>query len=311
MTLPRSAASAVAALDPLVTRLAVDRGLSAARTRQLRWVAGELELACAHPEFPTTRVRSVRTLLDAEPVSAYLELARRGELRRRAVARPAAVSDASMRVRADCLRLFGEAAGVMVTVPDRPGMPEPRDTVDSPSRGSLLDFLERRADRPDAPAGRVRLFAIVGVVLDTGARVGELCAMRLEDVDARRRSVRVTRKPQARSTSEPTVERVALSAGTGRALRAWLEVREDMVRPLQGGAKALWVSIAGNHAGLLNAEGGSVRRPPGMPLRPRGLQRAYVRGVQEANLALAGTPGWQPLPIRLEQLRRAVEGTQV
>lgn len=308
MTLPRGAAEAVTALGPLATRLAVDRGLSAARVRQLRWVAGELRLACAHPDFPTARVRSVRGLLGAEPVTAYLALAARGELRRRAVARPAAVSDASMRVRADCLRLFGEAVGVMVAVADRPAMPEPRDTVDGPSRSSLLDFLDRRADRPDAPHGRVRLFAIVGVVLDTGARVGELCALRLDDLDPRRRTVRVTRRPQARSTSEAVVERVVLSAGTGRALRAWLEVRDELVRPLEGTAKALWVSIAGNHAGLPNAAGASVRRPPGMPLRPRGLQRAYARGVEEANLRLAGTPGWQPLPIRLEQLRRAVEG---
>jgi hypothetical protein len=44
-----------------------------------------------------------------------------------------------------------------------------------------------------------------------------------------------------------------------------------------------------------------------MPLRPRGLQRAYTRAVVELNTELAGSPGWQPLPYRLEQLRRAVE----
>ena len=43
-----------------------------------------------------------------------------------------------------------------------------------------------------------------------------------------------------------------------------------------------------------------------MPLMPRGMQRAYTRAVVEANMALHGSPGWIPLPIRFEQLRRAV-----
>jgi hypothetical protein len=67
------------------------------------------------------------------------------------------------------------------------------------------------------------------------------------------------------------------------------------------------VSVAGNHAGLPAADGHSIRRPAGMPLRPRGLQRAYTRAVVELNSELAGSPGWRPLPYRLEQLRRAVE----
>jgi hypothetical protein len=43
-----------------------------------------------------------------------------------------------------------------------------------------------------------------------------------------------------------------------------------------------------------------------MPLMPRGLARAYTRAVVELNVELAGEPGWEPLPTRLEQLRRGV-----
>ena len=93
-------------------------------------------------------------------------------------------------------------------------------------------------------------------------------------------------------------------------LKAWLEVRETLVQPLHGTAKALWVSVMPNHAGRLNVEGEAIRRPPGMPLMPRGMQRAYTRAVVEANMALAGSPGWLPLPVRFEQLRRAVTERQ-
>jgi integrase len=294
------------AVHTLAERVITEREVSAARARQLRWVAGELALALDHAEFPTGGIADIGGLLAAGPVTVYLDLAARGERRRRATVGDPRATDASMRIRADCVRLLGEAAGVLVDVAERPGMPELRDPVDAPSRGHLIDFLERRADHATAPATRVRLFAIVGVVLDTGARVGELCALRTDDLGARLTTLRLTRRPQARSIAAPTVERVRLAPGTRRALRHWLEARDELVAQVQGAATALWVSVAPNHSGTLDDEGGARRRPPGMPLRPRGLQRAYTRGVVEANAHLAGAPGWSPLPYRLEQLRRAV-----
>jgi integrase len=152
----------------------------------------------------------------------------------------------------------------------------------------------------------VRLFAIIGVVLDTGARVGELAALTMTDLAEDLSTVRMVRKPQARSTSAAVEERIRLSEGTRAALRGWLAVRDELVRPLNGTPKALWVSVSPNHAGRLSTDGDALRRPPGMPLMPRGMQRAYSRAVVEANVQLAGTPGWEPLPHRFEQLRRAV-----
>jgi hypothetical protein len=39
---------------------------------------------------------------------------------------------------------------------------------------------------------------------------------------------------------------------------------------------------------------------------PRGLARAWTRAVVDTNIEMAGEPSWEPLPTRMEQLRRAV-----
>lgn len=187
----------------------------------------------------------------------------------------------------------------------------------SPARARQLRWIAKElrlvSAHPDfEPGGPVRAAAAardVGTVLDTGARVGELCALRVDDLDlsGAQPVLTVVRRPQARAAAEPVTERILLSPGTHVALRQWLATREEIIDSLQLGVKALWVSVAGNHAGLPAADGHSIRRPAGMPLRPRGLQRAYTRAVAELNSELAGSAGWRPLPYRLEQLRRAVE----
>jgi len=303
---PASPAASVS-IEAWTERVITEREVSKSRARQLRWVAGELALVRNHEEFPfRDSSASAADLLQPAPITAYLDLAARGELRRRAKAGSAQATNASMRIRADCLKILGEHGGILVAVADRPGLPELRETVDGPSRSQLRDYLAKRAEHVGAPAARVRLFALIGVELDTGARVGELAALTLGDLADDLSTVQVVRRPQARTTSEAVHDTVKLSDGTRAALKAWLEVRETLVQPLNGTAKALWVSVMPNHAGRLNVEGEAIRRPPGMPLMPRGMQRAYTRAVVEANMNLAGSPGWVPLPIRFEQLRRAV-----
>lgn len=306
---PAGPAAAVS-IEAWTERVITEREVSKSRARQLRWVAGELALVRNHEEYPFRDASDAAGLLQPGPISAYLDLAARGELRRRAKAGDARATNASMRIRADCLKILGEHGGIPVTVADRPGLPELRETVAGPSRSQLRDYLARRAETAGAPAGRVRLFALIGVELDTGARVGELAALTLADLADDLSTLQVVRRPQARTVSEAVHDTVKLSDGTRAALKAWLEVRETLVQPLHGTAKALWVSVMPNHAGRLNVEGEAIRRPPGMPLMPRGMQRAYTRAVVEANMALAGTPGWVPLPVRFEQLRRAVTERQ-
>ncbi|MEY9934869.1 integrase [Catenulispora sp. GP43] len=302
--------ASTASIEAWTERVITEREVSKSRARQLRWVAGELALVRNHEEFPFREASGAADLLEPGPITAYLDLAARGELRRRAKAGDARATSASMRIRADCLKILGEHAGILVAVADRPGLPELRETVDGPSRSQLRDYLAKRAEHVGAPAARVRLFALIGVELDTGARVGELAALTLEDLADDLSTLRIIRRPQARTVSEAVHDTVKLSDGTRAALKAWLEVRETLVQPLHGTAKALWVSVMPNHAGRLNVEGEAIRRPPGMPLMPRGMQRAYTRAVVEANMALAGSPGWIPLPVRFEQLRRAVTERQ-
>ena len=212
-----------------------------------------------------------------------------------------------MRVRMDCLEILARAGSVPAVLPDRPAMPDLKTPVDARRRSLLLDWLTEHADRPGADAGRIRLFALVGVVLDTGARAGELCALRLDDLDADERTVRIVRRPQARSVNPAVTEVLPLSGPTRAALRRWLDVREELVRHVQGAVTAMWVSVRGNHAGVPDSDGNARRRPAGMPLMPRGLARAYTRTVVQLNVDMVGRPGWEPLPYRLEHLRLAIE----
>jgi integrase len=307
----RVAHAAVGQVEAAVERLCGRESTSAARARQLRWVAKELRIVSAHPDFrPQDPVRGAADLLGPQALTSYLRLAQAGELRQRPTnAGDGTSSASSMRIREDCLRLICRELALPLTLAERAPQPTPRDVVGAPTRSQLRAYLAEKAKSPPTRPGRIRLLAIIGTVLDTGARVGELCALRLGDLDLSEAEavLTVVRRPQARSVSEPATERILLSPGTSAALRHWLRTRDEIVTPLQLGVTSLWVSVAGNHAGLPAADGHSIRRPAGMPLRPRGLQRAYARTVAELNLELAGTPGWSPLPYRLEQLRRAVE----
>jgi hypothetical protein len=96
----------------------------------------------------------------------------------------------------------------------------------------------------------------------------------------------------------PDVEWYALREGTRVAVRRWLEVREGLVEalPLEGARTALWVTLVPGMKG-----------PPGLPLGPRGIRHAYERGVTALNFVMAGSYGWEPLPTRMEQLRRSVD----
>lgn len=305
------AAAALRQVEAAVERLCLREGTSAARARQLRWVAKELRLVSAHPQFrPAGEVRTAADLLGAQSLTSYLRLAQHGELRQRPTSSGDGTSSASsMRIREDCLRLICQELALPLELTERAPLPAPREVVNGPTRSQLRAYLAEKARNPPTRPGRIRLLAIIGTVLDTAARVGELCALRVDDLDLSGSEpvLTVVRRPQARSVSEPVTERIILSAGTAAALRHWLITREEILTPLRVGVKTLWVSVAGNHAGLPAADGHAIKRPAGMPLRPRGLQRAYTRTVVELNTDLAGSPGWRPLPYRLEQLRRAVE----
>lgn len=200
------------------------------------------------------------------------------------------------------------------------------------SAGTALSFEDR-----------TRTLAMVAVVLDSGSRSGELARMRVDDLTEGEAAVGVRRRQQKgppnraeeiaalaqvhpasvheilagrlEQRSEATRQRVlaaiaelgdlpevewyALREGSRVAVRRWLEVRERLVNllPLEGARTALWVTLKTTGAG------GVV----GLPLSPIGLRKAYVRGVTALNFVMAGQHGWEPMPTRMEQLRRSAD----
>ena len=298
-----SIASLVTRIDSAAEAVCARDSTSPSRARQVRWVAGELKRALEHPAMEALHP-DVPSVFTSTALDQYLTLARDGELRV-APYRNTAPSPASERVRLDCLGLLAVELGTAMPALDRPAFPTLREPVATPQQRTMWERLEALATRPWSAQGRVRLLAMMGVVLDTGARAGELCSMHVDDLAPDLSTIRFHRRPQARRVSEPTPERLPLSPATKVALRRWLDERHEIVSRLQGAAvTALWVSVRGNHVD--RPDGTSLPRPAGMPLQPRGLRRAYERAVNELNTDLAGTPGWTPLPSRLEQLRRGV-----
>lgn len=286
-------------LDGLVPQV------SAARARQLRWVVGELALAVGREEMPRTAGQHLRVLLGRRSLDTYVELAASGVLRRNRVDWPERASDASVQVRRQCLKLLGEAAGVAVRVPVAPPIVL-RETVPEGQQRAMFRRLASMAAAAPGDALRARLLAVVGVVLDTGARLGELAAMTTDDLGDEVESVRVVRRQQGRRVAPIVTEHVELSGPARVAVGHWLRARAELVDALDGGpVRALWVTVQATHLQL--EDGRSVPRPAGLPLMPRGLARSYTAGVRALNGQMMGEPGWSPLPTRLEALRRAVD----
>lgn len=188
---------------------------------------------------------------------------------------------------------------------------------------------------------RARLLAMVAILLDAAPRSGELAALGVADLAAGEVAVGVRRRQQKgpaprweeiaalaqvhpesvrkvlggrlEERSEATRQRVlaaaeelgpapevewyALREGSRVAVRRWLEVRERVVEslPLTGSRRGLWVTLMQSVAG-----------PPGVTLRPAGLRRSYAKGIAALNWVMAGSRGWEPLPVRMEQVRRSV-----
>lgn len=188
---------------------------------------------------------------------------------------------------------------------------------------------------------RARLLAMVAIVLDSAPRSGELAALGVADLAAEERAVGVRRRQQkgpanraeeiaalaqvhpesvkavlggrleARSEATrqrvlaavkelgpaPEVEWYPLRKGSRVAVRRWLEVREQVVEdlPLLGSRRGLWVTLQASKAG-----------PAGVRLLPDGLRRSYTKGIAALNWVMAGSQGWEPLPVQMEQVRRSV-----
>ncbi|WP_328753608.1 hypothetical protein OHT57_47130 (plasmid) [Streptomyces sp. NBC_00285] len=274
--------------------------VSAARARQVTWVVGEYTRALVHAEHPLAAEAGVDEVFTREPVKEYLRLARTGQLRVRRAADPSRGSDNSEQIRLEVLKLLVTACGAedYAELPPQPDPPRKKPVAKRP-RALLRAQLTELADAPDVTASKLRMLAVGAVVSDTGIRAGEMCARQIEDLSPLLEELRVVRRPQGWSESEAYAELLALSGLSRAALKRWLPERQRLLTRVGGTATALWVSLRGNHHGGQHV-------PEGTPLMPRGLARAWTRAVVDTNIEMAGQPSWEPLPTRMEQLRRGV-----
>lgn len=290
---------------------------SPARCRQLRMTLAQLERCLAADVLPEEAREDVRELLSPEGIDAFLDTAaagrwrapRKGQRRRR-------LSWSSLATLRDCLKILGEEAGLPPLVLPRVWRERQHlKPVVKPAQQEVLyrQLADLAARKPAGLADvslrelvqarmRVRLLAMVGVVLDTGARSVELRRMRVDDLGDGLETLRVFRAPQNASHLPDVMEVYRLREATRAALRWWLGVREELVAPLEGAKTALWVAVWP----------GAGDPVPGLPLRHDGVEQAYSNGVAALNVEMAGGwdvaefGPWVPLPRRMEQLRRGV-----
>ncbi|WP_338715992.1 tyrosine-type recombinase/integrase (plasmid) [Streptomyces acidiscabies] len=301
-----------------------EKAPSEARRRQIRAHARELVRALMHPEHPLTVADDLADVLERESLQKYERLALVGELRDRGEKRP--TSEATAMVRSGVMVLLQRELGLEVhhlrQLEQLPG----KEPVDVARRERLRVSLQTLSDAIGKGTGwsverglltgnyplRVRMLAMASVVLDTGARVGELCALRLEDLSPSLDEIRVRRRPQnARPDTPVVVEVYPLRRATRAALKRWFLIRRLLMTEVTGGADWLWVSVRGNHGGVVADDVEPEYRPAGTALQPRGVARSYTRTVTKVNIDLAGTEGWEPLPVRMEQLRRGVAAPEL
>lgn len=191
-------------LEALVDQLAPAMP-SQHRVKQLRMVAGMYGRAVGQEEMPVRSGRSLAQLFTTPALRAFWDLAERGELRHRAqdVGKPLPL--ATLRIVRDCLKILAEAA-----VPERevwlPRLDNvtPKPTVTAAEQVALYrGLVDMAGGGPLERDGtglsyedRTRLLAMVAIVLDSGARSGELAGVRLDDLGEGEETIQVRRRPQ-------------------------------------------------------------------------------------------------------------------
>ncbi|WP_329125981.1 hypothetical protein [Streptomyces sp. NBC_01353] len=325
--------------------------VSAERGRQLWMVVGMFGRAVEREEMPDRARRTAAQLFTRPSLRAFWGLAEAGELRHleKDVGKPLPV--ATLRIVRDCL---GILAGLVV--PEKAvwlpvvEQPELKATVPARDRAALYRGLADMASAGPlerdgigmSGAERARLLAMVGIVLDSGCRSGELAALRLADVVSGERAVGVRRRPQKAPPGR--VEEIAALAEvhpsavvairTGHVHQRSEAVRQRVLAaireleplpevewyPLRDGTRVAlrrWLEVREQVVEALPLEGGrsalwvtlraSKAGPPGITLQAGSVRKTYAKGVTALNFVMAGRYGWSPLPTTMEQLRRAVE----
>ncbi|MFJ4342616.1 hypothetical protein [Streptomyces sp. NPDC088915] len=304
------------AMERTVDELCSDPGTGASRAKQLRALVGAYERAFTEGGLPPDAYDDLPSLLAFDVTRSFFELAVRGLVRGDGK-KGERESDSALRVRGRCLELIAQKAGIPFELPEMPPAPNLAPVVAAPIRALLMRRFETLVDRVDRKVTepfRLRFLAMYGIVLDTASSSGTLAAQHEAHLAADLSSMRVHRPRSGRAATPPPPEEWPLSPATRQALRDYLPVRASLVAPLQHPVKHLWVSLEHNHTGQ-REDGTTVQEPPGVPLLKGGIQRVFAKAAEVLNEEMeelhrergAGLPpDWQPMPTRLEPLRRAV-----
>lgn len=283
-------------------------GRRAATRRQRRWALTDLARHRAGQLGADPATLTVTDLLDPAGVAGWLAAADRGETRARGTGRSSA---AGQRARLASVRAF--AAWVELPAPVDDALPRigRLPMADHAEAAVAVRILGER--RPPGVTEQlwIRTTALAALVVDTGARVGELAVLRVGDLSFGTGPrapglVRVPHRPPGHRlpaqtpTYDPAhVRALEFSASTGAVLRRWLAVRAELVARLQGTDPVLlWVAV-----GAGGDRHGPPGHRPGMPVSARSLHRSWRRVA--GLLTAADVPG---VPVRLGALATDAAG---
>ena len=156
------------------------------------------------------------------------------------------------------------------TLPPALGHDDVRQLLDAAAEHALVDGAVGRRD-----------LAVVELLYATGIRVGELCALDVDDLDRDRRVVRVFGKGRKERT-------VPYGLPADHALSSWLDVRPELV--VAGSGPALFLGVRGRRIDqravrtLVHARLAEV---PGAPdLGPHGLRHTAATHLLEGGADL-------------------------
>ncbi|AZP37949.1 MAG: hypothetical protein SOH99_05765 [Acidipropionibacterium acidipropionici] len=281
-------------LSVLPDLLAGESRMSEATRRQREWaVMGALEYLAGSATMRAMARITVADLMDPDAVDAYIRASQSGTLRVRRTAGKAEESPRSTAARVSALRWLARATGTRQPPPFADWTPLAPVPEDAPA--ALRTACEALTTMNNFYATRTA--ATIAVLYATGASGYGLCTLRTDQIgaDRGRRLVRVPAQDPAPQRWEPEGETALapVPAWGTAALDDWLALRAGTVGCLQGSdPRTLLVS------GRANAG----PRPPGMPLRPRGLGRSWARSRYVAETAVPGLE----MPSTVEAACRAV-----
>ncbi|RAG85753.1 hypothetical protein DN069_09585 [Streptacidiphilus pinicola] len=268
---------------------------SASLRERHAWTRRELAVALTLPQFP--QVRSVEELFTTPVLAQLWELGCSDALRSRTARRgrhEGPQSRNTRRARWSSLHRLLTLSGCEARLPPRPALEPPPTPPADLTAYRVAEHVQAhtgRRVRGGVDLKMVRLLALVGLILDTGARTAELHALRWADFGPRLRTVTLVRHPQGADPGTPPLRQVfALTPRTRAALRDWRVHRDRLAASIQGSDEdKVWVTLSASLSG-----------PPGRSLALGGLARTY-NAVTDLLSAWTG----EPLPPHLKDLSLA------